>query len=139
MSGHGGLSGVRDITLLESALAWPQKFEAYESADVVELAAAYAYGIARNHSFVDGNKRTAFVAAITFLIDNSAFPDFKEVDVVLTIMKIAASKMTERELTVWFRGCLRSGLYDDAAEYIASRKPKVSKRKAAKKKLKKKS
>src|SRR5215813_13640785 len=69
---HGGLSGVRDIGLLESALARPQQLEAYGKPppDIAELAAAYAFGIARNHPFMDGNKRVSFVVTRVFLILN---------------------------------------------------------------------
>jgi death on curing protein len=133
LAGHGGLAGVRDMTLLESALARPQNLEAYGSPDAAELAAAYAFGIARNHPFVDGNKRTAFVAAVTFLIDNAILPQFKEVDVVLTIMKLAAGEMTEAELASWFRGGIRPGLHDDATPYTTQRKSKAVRKKPGKK------
>ena len=123
---------------LESALARPQNLVAYGEPDAADLAASYAFGIARNHPFVDGNKRTAFVAAMLFFDKNTQPPGFKEVDVVLTIMKLAAGQMTEDELAAWFRGSLRHGLHDDAVEYTAARKPNVSKKKPAKKKAAKK-
>ena len=67
---HGGLPGVRDLGAIESALARPQNLAAYGEPDAADLAAAYAYGLARNHGFADGNKRTAWVAARVFLADN---------------------------------------------------------------------
>ena len=67
---HGGMAGVRDRTLVESALHRPGNLEAYGEPDVADLAAAYAYGICRNHGFFDGNKRTAYVVAYVFPLDN---------------------------------------------------------------------
>ena len=64
---HGGTMGVRDLRLLESALARPQDLAAYDEANAFDLAAAYAFGISKNHPFIDGNKRVAFVASVTFL------------------------------------------------------------------------
>src|SRR5258708_8502618 len=67
---HGGGTGMRDLGLLQSALARPQNLVAYGDPDAFDLAACYAFGIAQNHAFVDGNKRTAFIAAALFLLDH---------------------------------------------------------------------
>ena len=100
---HGGGSGVRDIALLESALARPINLAAYGAPDAATLAAAYAYGLARNHPFVDGNKRTAFVTAVAFLLRNGCDLDAPEPEVVLTFVELAAGRMTEEALASWFR------------------------------------
>lgn len=100
---HGGGKGVRDEGLLESALARPQNMAAYEEVAVFGLAAAYAFGIAKNHPFVDGNKRTAFVTAIVFLRVNGYMFHASEVDVVLKITALAAGEMTEQALSDWLR------------------------------------
>ena len=71
LSEHGGLEGIRDAGLLESALARPQNLAAYQQADAADLAAAYSYGLARNHPFLDGNKRTAWIVARLFLALNA--------------------------------------------------------------------
>lgn len=100
---HGGGSGVRDTGLLESALARPQNLVAYGEPDLAELAAAYAFGVARNHPFVDGNKRTAFVAAGTFLMRNGASLDVAEAEAVVVFTDLAAGRLTEAELAAWYR------------------------------------
>ncbi|HEX2888869.1 type II toxin-antitoxin system death-on-curing family toxin [Vineibacter terrae] len=100
---HGGGTGVRDAALLESALARPMNLAAYGSPDAAALAAAYAYGLARNHPFVDGNKRTAFVAAATFLLRNGLGVEAAEAEVVLAFMDLAAGRMDEEALASWFR------------------------------------
>jgi death on curing protein len=100
---HGGLEGIRDQGLLESAIARPENQAAYAKADVCDLAAAYAYGLARNHPFADGNKRTAFVVCVTFLILNGRDLTAGEVDVVETFLKLAAGELQEAELADWFR------------------------------------
>jgi death-on-curing protein len=100
---HGGLEGIRDQGLLESALARPENLAAYGKPDVCDLAAAYAYGLARNHPFADGNKRTAFVASATFLILNGRDLTATEVNVVETVLKLAAGALPEAELADWFR------------------------------------
>jgi death on curing protein len=100
---HGGGAGVRDIGLLESALQRPQnKFE-YEQSDIATLAAAYAYGIARNHPFVDGNKRTALVAFFTFLFLNGYKVATTQTENLTTFLKLAEGSLTEDELASWFR------------------------------------
>ena len=100
---HGGGTGIRDEGLLESALQRPQnKFE-YENPDVADLAAAYAYGIAKNHPFVDGNKRTALVAARTFLLLNGYQITASKEDRANTFIALAAGELSETELAEWFR------------------------------------
>lgn len=106
---HGGPDGIRDKGLVESALARPQNLAAYESPDAADLAAAYAYGLARNHGFVDGNKRTAWIAARVFLADQGLLLAFEKVDAVSTMEKVAAGTLTEPELASWFRDRLRQG------------------------------
>lgn len=97
----GGLAGVRDAGALESALARPRNLVAYGAPSVFELAAAYAFGIARAHPFIDGNKRTAFVAAVVFLEINGCSFSAIEEDVVVTILALAAGEMTEPRLAKW--------------------------------------
>ena len=95
---HGGPAGLRDAGLLESALARPLNKFQYGETDLAALAAAYAYGLARNHPFVDGNKRIAFLAVVTFLAKNSyAFePDLA--DATRTFFELAAGVVSEPEL-----------------------------------------
>ena len=101
---HGGSFGIRDPALLESALGRPQQKFAYANdADDAVLAAAYLFGIAKNHPFVDGNKRTAFMAAYAFLGINGFDLDAVEPDVVITVESVAAGKLTEAKLARWFR------------------------------------
>jgi len=100
---HGGLEGIRDQGLFESAMARPENQAGYGKPDVCDLAAAYAYGLARNHPFADGNKRTAFVVSATFLILNGRDLTATEVDVVETFLKLAVGELAEIELAAWFR------------------------------------
>lgn len=101
---HGGGTGVRDSGLLESALARPQNRLAYDArADLPALAAAYAFGLARNHPFVDGNKRTAFVAAELFLDLNGMTLAASDEDCVLTMLRLAASEIEEDAFATWLR------------------------------------
>jgi death-on-curing protein len=101
---HGGGAGVRDESMLESALARPQQKWAYaESPDLATLAAAYAFGLAKNHGFVDGNKRVAFMAAYVFLGLNGQDLDADEPDVVTTIERLAAGRLSEAAVADWFR------------------------------------
>jgi death-on-curing protein len=102
---HGGSEGLRDEGLLLSALARPQNLLAYgePAPDLASLAAAYAYGIARNHPFVDGNKRTALVAARTFLILNGVNLEATQDDKVLTFLSLAEGAVSEEELADWIR------------------------------------
>lgn len=106
---HGGSEGLRDEGLLLSALARPQNLFAYGEPvpDLAALAAAYAYGIARNHPFVDGNKRTALVAARTFLILNGVDLEATQDDKVLTFLSLAEGAVSEEELADWVRKRIR--------------------------------
>ena len=97
----GGASGVRDDGLLESALARPLNLAAYGEPTKPEMAAAYAFGIARNHPFVDGNKRTAFVAAYTFLAMNGLRFTAPEEAVVIMFQDLAAGDVEEAQLAAW--------------------------------------
>jgi death-on-curing protein len=101
---HGGSAGVRDEGLLESAMARPQNIAAYasEPPTLLRLAAAYAFGIVRNHPFIDGNKRTALVVAIAFLERNGITFSASQQEAYLTFYDLAAGKFTEDELTAWF-------------------------------------
>lgn len=103
LAAHGGASGVRDMGLLESALARPQNLFAYGEADVAALAAAYAFGVVRNHPFVDGNKRTAFMTAVFFLELNGHRFIASEVDATLSTLALAANEIGEAEFAAWLR------------------------------------
>jgi death on curing protein len=100
---HGGGSGVRDEGLLESAMARPGNLAAYSESDAAALAAAYAYGIARNHPFVDGNKRTAAVVSETFLLLNGWHLKASDAEVVVAFQALAGGELAEEELADWFR------------------------------------
>lgn len=101
---HGGGSGLRDAGLLDSALMRPENIAAYdENADVYRLAAAYAFGLAKNHAFIDGNKRTAFVAMRLFLLLNAYNLISNNVENVLTMLKLAGGDLSEDELVEWSR------------------------------------
>jgi len=100
---HGGGTGVRDAGLLVSALARPQNQWAYGVDDICALAAAYAFGIARNHPFIDGNKRTAWVLARLFLALNAVTILFDAADAIRTVLALAAGDLSEEELADWFR------------------------------------
>jgi len=98
---HGGPSGVRDRGALESALDRPRNKWAYEQAGLPELAAAYAFGMARNHPFVDGNKRTALLALYTFLGINDVDFVVPEAEAAAIILALAAGEVSEDSLTRW--------------------------------------
>jgi death-on-curing protein len=100
---HGGLAGIRDTALLESALDRPRNKWAYESAELPELAAAYGYGIAKNPPFVDGNKRTSLLAIYTFLGINGVDFIVPEADVAAMIFALAAGEVSEESLTRWIK------------------------------------
>jgi death-on-curing protein len=97
----GGPPGLRDQGLLESAAARPKHLAAYGPASAFELAAAYAFGLARNHPFVDGNKRIALIAAFTFLLLNGWEVQAEETAAVLVFVDLAAGKLDEKELALW--------------------------------------
>ena len=100
---HGGAGGVRDLGLLESALARPRNAWSYGQDDLVGLGALYAAGIMRNHPFVDGNKRTGFLAAYSFLYVNGAEIVAEEAEVVVQCLALAASEIDEAEFAAWVR------------------------------------
>ncbi len=100
---HGGGAGLRDGNLLESALAKPENLAAYGDPDVAALAAAYGYGISRNHAFIDGNKRTALVAAELFLQLNGWRLEVDDADCVLTMLAVASGDITEDAFADWLR------------------------------------
>lgn len=103
---HGGLAGMRDGALLESALDRPRNKWAYENAELPELpelAAAYGYGIAKNHPFVDGNKRTSLLAIYTFLGINGIDFIVAEADAAAMIFALAAGEVSEESLARWIK------------------------------------
>lgn len=100
---HGGLSGVLDAGRVEAALTHPRNLAAYESPDAAALAAAYAHRLARSHCFADGNKRTGWVAARLFLVDNGFGLRFDPGDAIRTMESVAAGTLSEQELASWFR------------------------------------
>lgn len=100
---HGGGEGVREPGLLESAMARPQNLVAYGDPDAAEVAASYAFGIARNHPFVDGNKRAAAVVSETFLVLNGHNLTATDAELVVTFLALAAGELSEGELADWFR------------------------------------
>ena len=100
---HGGMDGIRDRGAIESALARPLNLAGYGTPDAAALAAAYAYGLARNHGFVDGNKRTAWVVARLFLADNGLSLVFDPLHAIRTMEGVAAGRVDEAALADWFR------------------------------------
>lgn len=105
---HGGAEGVRDQGLLESALARPMNLAAYGEPDVAALAAAYGFGIVRNHPYVDGNKRTGLVALELFLNLNGYELFADDAECVLTILALAAGSLEEAQLAEWVRANMRA-------------------------------
>ena len=99
----GGQAGIRDAGTLESAMARPQNKAAYAKATVFALATAYAFGIARNHPFLDGNKRTALVCSFAFLELNGYEVNAPEPDTVLTFLALAEGKLSEDSLAAWLK------------------------------------
>ena len=100
---HGGASGLRDLALLESALARPRQRHAYGDTDLFELAAAYAAAIIGNHPFVDGNKRTGFVVGVLFLELNGATFTASEADATKAVFGLAAGEIEEEDFALWLR------------------------------------
>lgn len=103
LSEHGGRSGIRDKNMLESALARPKNLSLYGTPDAAQLAASYGYDIANNHPFIDGNKRTAFVACELFLDLNGWELTASDVDCVLVMMDVAAGEISEEAFADWIR------------------------------------
>jgi death-on-curing protein len=104
---HGGASGLRDAGWLDSALARPVNLALYEQPDVASLAASYGVGLAKNHAFVDGNKRAAFLAVGLFLAANSYRLRASQADATLTVLDVAAGVMTESTFAQWIRDHLQ--------------------------------
>ena len=98
---HGGQSGVRDRGLLESALAGPRNQSAFGEHSLARLAARYAFGISRNHPFLDGNKRTSLVVAESFLVLNGCESSATDLECVTTFLQLAAGELTESQLADW--------------------------------------
>jgi death on curing protein len=100
---HGGKQGIRDIALLESAIARPRNKAHYGRATAFEIAAAYAYGIARKNPFFDGNKRVALISAFLFLELNGWRVEAAEEDAVIAFLALAAGELSERRLAEWLK------------------------------------
>lgn len=98
---HGGLSGLRDPGLLESALARPRNSYSYGETDIRTLAASYAFGIVRNHPFADGNKRMAFLATYVFLRLNGWRMTATEAEATTIILSLATGQMSESDFATW--------------------------------------
>jgi death-on-curing protein len=107
LSEHGGGAGVRDTGMMESALARPVNRWAYGEDDLATIAASYAFGVARNHPFVDGNKRTAWVLARLFLALNGVTLVFEPEDAIRAMLALAAGELSEDEMADWFRMHIR--------------------------------
>jgi death-on-curing protein len=105
---HGGAQGVRDAGLLDSALARPMNRAGYAEPDIAELAALYAIAIARNHPFLDGNKRTAYVALETFLVLNGCQFPVADAEAVVMILAMASGEAGGGEFTDWVRASAAS-------------------------------
>ena len=105
---HGGGTGERDTNLLASALARPEQLAHYGTPDAGDLAASYGYGISRNHPFVDGNKRTAFVAVELFLVFNGFELTAPDADCVVNMLDLAAGNLPEAAFAAWIRQHLQS-------------------------------
>ncbi|MDH6166531.1 death-on-curing protein [Variovorax boronicumulans] len=101
---HGGASGLRDETMLQSALARPLNLVSYGSPDVADLAAAYGLGLAKNHPFIDGNKRAAFLSVGLFLALNGQRLVATQAEATLVMLDVAASAMDESSFASWIRG-----------------------------------
>ncbi len=100
---HGGGVGIRDGGLLESALARPKQLAFYGNTDIAGLAAAYGFGLIKNHPFVDGNKRVALVATETFLALNGVYLTADDADCVSTFMQLASGEISEEDFADWLR------------------------------------
>ena len=104
LSIHGGADGLRDLALLQSALARPRQLLAYaDEPDIVDLSAAYTFGIVRNHPFIDGNKRTGFVIGILFLELNGVVFTASEEDAAQAVLQLAASAIDEADYAAFLR------------------------------------
>jgi len=99
----GGSAGVRDEGLMDSVLGKPQNLFAYGKSNLFELAASYAFGLVKNHPFIDGNKRTGFVVAVTFLECNGWHLEASEVDATVRTLALAAGEMSESAYAEWLK------------------------------------
>ena len=109
LSEHSGLAGIRDLIAVQSALVRPRDLANYEdSNDVAQLAAAYTFGIAKNHGFADGNQRTALVVAVLFLMLNGYELTSSASENVLTILGVVDGSISEDELAAWVRSNIQS-------------------------------
>lgn len=104
---HSGAAGVLDAGRIEAALARPGNLTHYGTPDAADLAAAYAFGLARNHGFADGNKRVAWVTARLFLADNGYAIEFEAIDAIRAIEDVARGALSEGDLAAWFRQRLK--------------------------------
>ena len=101
---HGGLSGIREEALLDSALSRPQNLFSYtDTVSIFDLAASYSYGLARNHPFVDGNKRVALTIAAIFLELNGFSFNATEAETVIIVKQLASGQLTEKQLAFWLQ------------------------------------
>jgi len=100
---HGGAAGVRDVGLLDSALARPINTYSYGTTDLCDLAASYAYGLIKNHPYIDGNKRIAFLAAYTFLKINGLTLKADEISATQFVLGLASGEINEDEFADWLR------------------------------------
>jgi death-on-curing protein len=102
---HGGLDGIKDDNLIESALARPQQLHAYgdPEPDAFDLSASYCYGFTKNHGFSDGNKRTGWILARLFLVDNAVNIEYTAPDAIQVMLDVAAGTVSEREFADWLR------------------------------------
>ncbi len=100
---HGGIADVRDANLLASALARPQNLVAYGNPSVFDLGAAYAFGLIKNHPFLDGNKRTGFLSAYLFLDLNGWDLSVPEAEAVITVVALAKGNMDESGFSAWLK------------------------------------
>lgn len=105
---HGGAPGLRDEGLLDSALARPQNLALHAEPDAAALAATYALGLAKNHAFIDGDKRAAFLAAGLFLGLNGWRPKVSQAEATLTVMALASGDIDEAAFAAWLRSHIRS-------------------------------
>ena len=106
---HGGAAGLRDAGLLESALARPLQLAAYGEPDAASLAAAYGFGLAKNHPFIDGNKRTAFVAVELFLALNGWSLTANDAECVMAMLRLAGGELSEARFADWVRANSNKG------------------------------
>jgi death on curing protein len=100
---HGGSLGLRDSNLLQSALARPQNLMAYGEPDLADLAASYAFGLAKNHAFVDGNKRVSLVVTETFILLNNGTPIADDAACLDIWVRLSAGQIDEAQLAIWLR------------------------------------